>query len=72
MLNQPASPARPLLAGVNPRATFAALLAERLPVYRAVAVHEIATDDRTADEVAEAVHASVAGAPDTSAAGHRG
>jgi shikimate kinase len=66
------STARPLLAGVNPRATFAALLAERLPVYRAVAVHEIATDDRTADEVAEAVHTSMADAPDTSAAGHRG
>jgi shikimate kinase len=63
------STARPLLAGVNPRATFAALLAERLPVYRTVAVHEIATDDRTADEVAEAVHVAVSGAP---AAGRRG
>ena len=63
------STARPLLAGVNPRATFAALLAERLPVYRSVAVHEIATDDRTADEVADAVHTAVAGAP---TAGHRG
>jgi shikimate kinase len=63
------STARPLLAGVNPRATFASLLAERLPVYRSVAVHEIATDDRTADEVADAVHTAVAGAP---TAGHRG
>jgi shikimate kinase len=63
------STARPLLAGVNPRATFAALLAERLPAYRAVAVHEVATDDHTPEEVAEAVHAAVAGTP---TAGHRG
>ncbi|MCD2197809.1 shikimate kinase [Actinomycetospora endophytica] len=56
------STARPLLAGVNPRATFAALLAERLPVYRAVAVHEIGTDERTAEEVADAVHAALTAA----------
>jgi shikimate kinase len=49
------STARPLLAGVNPRATFAALLAERLPVYRAVARHEIATDDLAPDAVVDAV-----------------
>ena len=72
------STARPLLAGVNPRATFAALLAERLPVYREVAVHEIGTDDKTADEVAEAVHTALAAAGGTAAddttapAGHRG
>lgn len=67
------STARPLLAGVNPRATFAALLAERLPVYRAVAVHEIGTDDRAADEVAEAVATALAAADDTTApAGNRG
>ncbi|HEY2195242.1 MAG TPA: shikimate kinase [Actinomycetospora sp.] len=65
------STARPLLAGVNPRATFAALLAERLPVYRAVAVHEIATDDRTADEVVDAVHAALVPAPDAPV-GHGG
>ena len=39
------STARPLLAGVNPRATYSSLLAERVPVYRSLAVHEIATDD---------------------------
>ncbi|MEJ2870180.1 shikimate kinase [Actinomycetospora sp. OC33-EN08] len=53
------STARPLLAGVNPRATFAALLAERLPVYRAVATHEVATDDLAPEAVADAVHALV-------------
>jgi shikimate kinase len=53
------STARPLLAGVNPRATFSALLQERLPVYRAVARHEIATDDRTPDAVADAVLAAL-------------
>ena len=50
------STARPLLAGVNPRATFASLLAERLPVYRSVAVHELATDSLAPDEVADTVH----------------
>lgn len=58
------STARPLLAGVNPRATFASLLAERLPVYRSVAVHELATDalapDAVADAVAELLSAEVA------------
>ena len=49
------STARPLLAGVNPRATFASLLAERLPVYRSVAVHELATDALAPDAVADAV-----------------
>ena len=51
------STARPLLAGVNPRATFSALLAERLPVYREIARHEVATDERTPEEVADAVAA---------------
>lgn len=46
------STARPLLAGVNPRATFRALLEARLPLYREVAVIEIDTDDRSPDEVA--------------------
>ncbi|MFC5066164.1 shikimate kinase [Actinomycetospora atypica] len=49
------STARPLLAGVNPRATFASLLAERLPVYRSVAVHEVATDSLAPGAVADAV-----------------
>lgn len=67
------STARPLLAGVNPRATFAALLAERLPIYRAVAVHEVATDDRSAEEVTDAVHAALtADVPAGSPAGPRG
>jgi shikimate kinase len=64
------STARPLLAGVNPRATFAALLAERLPVYRGVAVHEIGTDRRTAEEVADAVHTALAASRDATAS-HR-
>ncbi|EWM11745.1 shikimate kinase [Kutzneria sp. 744] len=38
------STARPLLAGVSPRATFKALLDERLPLYREVATVEITTD----------------------------
>ncbi|OXM43737.1 shikimate kinase [Amycolatopsis thailandensis] len=48
------STARPLLAGVNPRATYKALLDARLPVYREVAAFEIETDRLTADEVVEA------------------
>ncbi|WP_328307580.1 shikimate kinase [Actinomycetospora sp. NBC_00405] len=53
------STARPLLAGVNPRATFSALLQERLPVYRSVARHEIATDDVSPDDVVDAVLAAL-------------
>lgn len=53
------STARPLLAGVNPRATFSALLAERVPVYRSVAAHEIATDELDPDEVTDAVTAAL-------------
>jgi shikimate kinase len=53
------SGARPLLAGVNPRATFKTLLDARLPLYREVAVVEVATDDETpsgvVDEVATAL-----------------
>ncbi|WET82123.1 shikimate kinase [Amycolatopsis sp. QT-25] len=48
------STARPLLAGVNPRATYKTLLDARLPVYREVATIEIDTDRLTADEVVEA------------------
>lgn len=46
------STARPLLAGVNPRATFRAMLAERLPLYREVATVEVTTDGRGQEQVA--------------------
>jgi len=45
------SAARPLLAGVNPRAKFKELLDARLPLYREVATVEITTDDRTPEQV---------------------
>jgi shikimate kinase len=52
------STARPLLSGVNPRATFKALLDARLPLYREVARIEVLTDNRAPDEiVVEVVHA---------------
>jgi shikimate kinase len=41
---------RPVLA-LNPRATLATLLAERLPLYREVADVEVDTDGRTPDEI---------------------
>jgi shikimate kinase len=50
---------RPLLLG-NPRQQLRALLDARLPLYREVAVAEVATDDRTPDEVADAVLAELA------------
>lgn len=49
------STARPLLAGVNPRSTFKALLDARLPLYREVATFEIDTSRRSANQVARAV-----------------
>ncbi|MGH3613822.1 MAG: shikimate kinase [Pseudonocardia sp.] len=49
------STARPLLAGVNPRATFRALLVARAPLYREVATVEIDTVRRSANQVARAV-----------------
>ncbi|GAA2345552.1 shikimate kinase [Saccharopolyspora halophila] len=49
------STARPLLTGVNPRATFKALLDERLPIYRSVAAIEVATEELTPDEVVDRV-----------------
>ncbi|MFD7654888.1 shikimate kinase [Actinosynnema sp. NPDC059797] len=49
------SSARPLLAGVNPRATFKALLDARLPLYREVATVEVATDDLTPEQVVDTV-----------------
>lgn len=54
------SAARPLLAGVNPRATFKALLDARLPLYREVATAEVATEQRTPEQVTDAVLAAVA------------
>ncbi|WP_367137693.1 shikimate kinase [Saccharothrix sp. HUAS TT1] len=49
------SSARPLLAGVNPRATFKSLLDARLPLYREVATIEVATDDLEPEQVVDAV-----------------
>lgn len=56
------STSRPLLAGVNPRATFAALLDARLPLYREVATVEITTDRRSSEDVAQDVLAALKGA----------
>jgi shikimate kinase len=47
---------RPLLLG-NPRAQLRTMLAERRPLYVEVATATIATDGKTADEVADAVEA---------------
>ncbi|PXY19198.1 shikimate kinase [Prauserella muralis] len=49
------STARPLLAGVNPRATYKALLDARLPVYRDVATVEVDTDGRNPEQVVAAI-----------------
>jgi len=49
------SSARPLLAGVNPRATYKALLDARAPLYREVATIEVDTSRRNANQVARAV-----------------
>ncbi|HET9138897.1 shikimate kinase [Actinophytocola sp.] len=46
------STARPLLAGVNPRARFRELLEARLPLYREVATVEVATDGRSPKQLA--------------------
>ncbi len=46
---------RPLLVGMNPRATYKALLDARMPMYREVATIEIATDHRSVREVAELI-----------------
>jgi shikimate kinase len=45
------STARPLLAGVNPRATFRSLLAARAPLYREVATVRIDTSRRSPNQV---------------------
>jgi shikimate kinase len=49
---------RPLLLG-NPRAQWIRLMAQRRPLYEEVAAHRVDTDDRTPDEVADAVAALV-------------
>jgi shikimate kinase len=49
------SGARPLLAGVNPRATFKTLLDARLPLYREVAVVEVVTDEATPSGIVDEV-----------------
>jgi shikimate kinase len=49
------SAARPLLTGVNPRATFKALLDARAPLYREVATVQVDTSRRSANQVARAV-----------------
>ncbi|MFD4672808.1 shikimate kinase [Lentzea sp. NPDC058450] len=46
---------RPLLTGVNPRATFKALLDARLPLYREVATIEVLTDALDPEQVTDAV-----------------
>ena len=46
---------RPLLVGVNPRATYQSLLQARIPLYREVATIEIDTDDLTPDQVARLI-----------------
>ncbi|MGQ0837412.1 shikimate kinase [Actinokineospora sp.] len=45
------STARPLLAGVNPRAKFKELLDARLPLYREVATIEVATDTSPPEDI---------------------
>ncbi|PRY28671.1 shikimate kinase [Umezawaea tangerina] len=49
------SNSRPLLTGINPRATFKALLDARLPLYREVATIEVATDSLEPEQVVDAV-----------------
>jgi shikimate kinase len=54
------STARPLLAGVNPRATFKALLDARLPLYREVATVEIDTDRHEPPGIVDEIVAALA------------
>ncbi len=62
------STARPLLAGVNPRATFKALLDARAPLYREVATVEIDTSRRSANQVARAVLEAIGEVPSSAPA----
>jgi shikimate kinase len=57
------STARPLLAGVNPRATFKALLDARAPLYAEVATVAVDTNRRSANQVARAVLEAVGELP---------
>src|SRR5690606_31766919 len=57
------STARPLLSGVNPRATFKALLDARAPLYKEVATVQVATDRCSPNQVARAVLAALGEAP---------
>lgn len=57
------STARPLLAGVNPRATFRALLDARAPLYREVATIEVDTVRRNTNQVARDVLAALDAGP---------
>lgn len=57
------STARPMLAGVNPRATFKALLDARAPLYREVATVVVDTGRRSANQVARAVLEAVGEVP---------
>jgi shikimate kinase len=52
---------RPLLAGAPPESRLTALLAARGPRYAEVAHRRVATDGRTAEQVADAVVAAAAG-----------
>lgn len=54
------SSARPLLAGLNPRATFKALLDARLPLYREVATVEIDTDKHEPPGIVDEIVAALA------------
>ena len=54
------STARPLLAGVNPRSTFKALLDARLPLYREVATVEIDTDKQEPPGLVDEIVAALA------------
>ncbi|ACU96580.1 shikimate kinase [Saccharomonospora viridis] len=56
------STARPLLAGVNPRATYRTLLETRLPLYRQVADVEVDTSSRSPDEVVDEIVANLSAA----------
>lgn len=49
------SVARPLLAGVNPRATYRTLLEARLPIYRAASTLEVGTDELTPEQVVDEI-----------------
>ncbi len=56
------STARPLLSGVNPRATFKQLLDARTPLYREVAALELDTDGIAPERLVERVVAELPGA----------